>query len=215
MQGNLVFAGVSGGGNHTCSITTSAAAYCWGRNFSGQLGDGSTRDATTPVPVSGGLAFQSIDAGAFHTCGLTATSEAYCWGLNFFGQLGDDNSPNNSDTPVLVQGGLTFATVSAGGVHNSNTGTCGLTTSGEAYCWGDNRYGQLGDGAGGSAGDLSPIPVGVTGGLTFQSVNVGGNHVCGLATTAVAYCWGRNFSGQLGDGNMGINRNMPVRVSNP
>lgn len=213
VQGSPTFATVSAGANHTCGLTTSGAAHCWGRNFSGQLGNGSTGDSDTPVPVSGGLVFRSVDAGAWHTCGVTSSDEVYCWGLNFSGQLGDGNAPNNSDVPVLVQGGLSFATVSAGGAFNSNTGTCGLTTSGAAYCWGDNRFGQLGDGTGGNAGDLSSMPVAVSGGITFQSVSVAGNHVCGLEITGVAYCWGRNFQGQLGNGNLGTNSTTPVRVS--
>src|SRR5438128_10135179 len=88
--------------------------------------------STVPVAVSGGLGFSVIGTGGWHTCGLTSAGTAYCWGLNDSGQLGD-GSTANSATPVAVAGGLTFSGLGTGmdGRH-----TCGLTSTGAAYCWG-------------------------------------------------------------------------------
>jgi alpha-tubulin suppressor-like RCC1 family protein len=80
---------IAGGLEHTCGVTTGGSAYCWGDNDHGQLGDGTTVDRTTPVPVANGLSFASLTAGGGHTCGLTTAGTAYCWGYNFAGQLGD------------------------------------------------------------------------------------------------------------------------------
>ncbi|HEV8151175.1 MAG TPA: Ig-like domain-containing protein [Gemmatimonadales bacterium] len=160
--GGMSFAqgGVSAGRQHTCGVTAAGAAYCWGLNSSGQLGDGTTTQRTSPVLVAGGLRFAALSAGDNHTCGITTAGAAYCWGLNSSGQLGDGTTTQRL-TPVPVAGGLTFAmsgfpysgTLSAGRNH-----TCGVTTGAAVYCWGANDHGQLGNG---STLD-SAVPVRVT-----------------------------------------------------
>ena len=97
----------------------------------------------------------------------------------------------NSATPVPVSGGLTFATVSAGGNH-----TCGVTSAGIAYCWGENGSGQLGNAT--TTNSATPVPI--SGGLGFATVSAGGNHTCGVTSAGSAYCWGSNSAGQLGNG---------------
>jgi alpha-tubulin suppressor-like RCC1 family protein len=72
----------------TCGVTTAGAAYCWGRNFWGQFGNGTLTDSSTPIPTSGGLTFLSLTAGYYHTCGVTPDGAAYCWGANGYGELG-------------------------------------------------------------------------------------------------------------------------------
>lgn len=83
VSGGLKFTAISAGGedgNQTCGIATTSAAFCWGENGLGQLGDGSTVDRLVPTPVSGGLSFSSISVGGMHTCGITTAGVAYCWG---------------------------------------------------------------------------------------------------------------------------------------
>jgi alpha-tubulin suppressor-like RCC1 family protein len=70
-------------------VTTAGAAYCWGANDHGQLGDGTTAFRVTPAPVAGGLTFASVTASSYYTCGVTTVGVAYCWGENLFGELGD------------------------------------------------------------------------------------------------------------------------------
>lgn len=95
---SLAFTAVSAGGEHTCGITASGAANCWGYGADGQLGDGSKLDITTPLAVSGGLAFDAISAGDRHTCGVTISGGAYCWGRGDDGQLGNGSTERPDDT---------------------------------------------------------------------------------------------------------------------
>jgi alpha-tubulin suppressor-like RCC1 family protein len=134
---------------HTCAVDSAGAAYCWGRNSAGQLGDGSSSSSSVPVAVdvAGALAGQTITqvtVGAYDTCALDAAGDAYCWGLNSYGQLGD-GSTTNSAVPVAVNTGGALAgksliQVSAGIWH-----TCALDAAGAPYCWGGNASGELGD----------------------------------------------------------------------
>lgn len=199
----LTFDFVSAGVYHTCGVTTTGAAYCWG-DGGNVLGDSSGGTSTTPRRVAGGHVFASVSAGYIHSCGVRTDGAAYCWGDGQYGDLGN-GSVSAANAPVPVSGGLTFAAVSAGDAPNS----CGLTTGGAAYCWGQNQYGQLGDG---SANPLSTTPVPVSGGLTFTAISAGSYHNCGLTAGGAMYCWGLNRFGQLGDGTT-IDRNTPVLVS--
>jgi len=186
----LTFSQLSVGYLQSCGVTTSGAAYCWGRNIDGQLGDGTTTDRTAPVLVLGGLHVARVSTGWSHSCALTISGAAYCWGFNANGALGDGTMTNHI-TPEPVLGGLSFAQVSAGSEY-----TCSVTTSGAAYCWGLNVHGQLGDGSLNS--QSRPVPV--LGTLIFDQVGTGFDNTCGVTTERVAYCWGSNEFGQLGDG---------------
>jgi alpha-tubulin suppressor-like RCC1 family protein len=202
VAGGFSFATLSAGGEHTCGITPAGGAYCWGGNIYNQLGDGTSMDRSSPVPVSGGLSFASVSAGFDHSCGVTTTGAAYCWGVNAGGDLGDSSS-NGTAAPVAVAGGHSFAALSVGGSH-----TCGIATTGAMYCWGSNASGQLGDG---TTTDRS-FPVPVSGGLSFTAVTAGGAHTCAVTAGGPVYCWGNNTFGQLGDGMTASDSN-PVAVS--
>ncbi len=188
------FVYITVGSTHTCAVTSLGLIYCWGYNYFGQLGDGTTQDRLKPVPVQGGaLRFRRVTAGSYHTCGEATDGKAYCWGNNTWGQLGIGTTSGASRlTPAAVVGGRTFSWVQAGFQH-----TCGVT-GGNAYCWGDNQFGQLGDP--GSTGFTRTSPVLVAGRLAFKWVDPGAKHTCGLTTSSQVFCWGSNSSGQLGDG---------------
>jgi alpha-tubulin suppressor-like RCC1 family protein len=138
VAGTLQFLQVSTGYYHSCAVTTTYKAYCWGYGRGGQIGDGKTYLRFTPRAVAGGLSFNQISAGINYTCGVTTGSQAYCWG-NGSG-MGDDDV-GSSPTPVAVSGGLVFLQVDAGGDH-----TCGIAIDSLAWCWGHNLEGELGIG---------------------------------------------------------------------
>lgn len=213
VSGGLTFQSVSAGDNHSCGVTTTGNAYCWGLNKAGALGDSTTEYGYEPVAVlvSSGLEFRSVSAGSEHSCGVATAGAAYCWGFNDHGQLGNGtNTDTNVPVAVSVSSGLEFQSVSAGGGHS-----CGVTRTGEAYCWGRNIVGQLGDGT----NTDSNVPVAVSGEHAFQSVSAGQgsprSHSCGVTrVVGDAYCWGDNFFGALGDGTT-TNSRVPVRVDSP
>lgn len=199
------------GGEHTCGITTNGAAYCWGENTFGQLGDGTTTHRSAPAPVAGGLSFTALTIGVAYTCGITVDGSAYCWGWNNEGQLGTGTivGPESCDrggpiscsrVPVPVSGTLRWASISAG------DHACGVTPTGDAYCWGGSGP-QLGTATTAS----TTAPTAVAGGLKFASVSAGYGHSCGVTQAGVAYCWGANHTGQLGTGST-LSSGVPVRV---
>ncbi len=190
VTGGHTFTTISAGGDNACAIATGGAAYCWGSNAGGMLGNGDTvSHSSTPVPVAGNLTFVQISAGYGHVCGVTNSGDGYCWGSNLLGELGSGDTASSRSTPQMVAGGLQFAMVSAGAYHS-----CGLTTTGAAYCWG------LGTVLGRAAGTNSSTPVPVDGGLTFLtvdaslSVDPSLDGSCGRTTDGV-YCWGISITG--------------------
>ena len=207
--GGLSFRRLAGGGAHTCGLTSDGTAYCWGSNTNGQLGDGSTTNRSAPVPVATPVKFETISAGTEHTCTLSKDGIAFCWGRNDRGQLGD-NGTTRRTFPAPVATDLRFRSISAGGFSIGQT--CALTTSGAAYCWGDDERGQLGVGISNIL--PHPVPALVNTNLTFSSISAGlGRHVCALTSDGTAYCWGENIFGGLGNGSSFNTSAVPTRVS--
>ena len=143
---------LSAGGGHTCAFGPDHKAYCWGKNDGGQVGNNSYGTFfSTPVAVvqgaiPNGVTLTHISAGGNHTCALDSNHKAYCWGMNAYGQLGINSSGSYRVPAAVVQGAIpsnvNLTYLSAGGTH-----TCALGSNGQAYCWGDNNNGALGDGS--------------------------------------------------------------------
>ena len=192
------FRAISAGFNHTCAVDVDGAAWCWGNNTYGQLGNG-TRSVPvgegSPVAVVGGHTFRAITATRDFTCAITTADRLYCWGDNEVGQLGDGSAAPGVmiSEPVEVAGGHRWTAVAASDSH-----ACGITTAGAAYCWGQDQFGELGRG---TAGASSNVPAPVASALTFTAIGVGSLHSCAIATGGTAYCWGYDQDGQLGRGN--------------
>ncbi len=201
---------IAAGGGHTCALTAGWGVVCWGRNFAGQLGDGTTTNRWVPTTVSGleGNELESsvavVTARQYHTCALTGAGGAVCWGDNDNGQLGDGTTTRRS-TPTVVSGLASGVAAVAPGYYH----TCALTTVGGALCWGSNGNGQLGDGT----TTQSTTPVAVSGlSSAVGAIVAGGYHSCAVTSSGAARCWGRNNYGQLGDGTT-TDRVTPTAVS--
>jgi alpha-tubulin suppressor-like RCC1 family protein len=195
---------ISSGLSHSCAIAE-GSAYCWGSNTAGQIGDGSTRNANTPMAVTGLVGTATfLDCGHFHTCALVDGS-AYCWGRGGSGELGDGMG-RDSATPVAVVGLTDRVTDISGG----QDFTCAVA-GGRAYCWGVDRQGSLGRVAAGN----SDVPVAVELDTDLVQISSGQDHACAVAADrSAAYCWGHNDSGALGSPVGGGSRT-PVRVELP
>lgn len=193
------------GGNHSCALLQTGGVACWGRNLSGQLGNGANVDQKTPVAVAGlGGLVTSLTAGANHTCALLQSGAVQCWGDNANGQLGDQTTvARNLPTAVNGLAGPAKA-LAAGSDH-----TCAILTDGRVQCWGDNARGQLGDGS--REDRTSPVLVSNLRDV-IATVAAGRFHTCALAIDGDLYCWGANNRGQLGAGALESSRT-PLRVT--
>ncbi len=162
VQGGMPFASIAAGGSTVCGVTAAGVAWCWGENGTGQFGNGGTLSDTVPQQVGGGLLFTQLAVGGERsgatvvgtTCGLAITGQAFCWGDNTDGVLGNGQS-GTSTTPQAVQGGHLFSTITAAGGVAAHA--CALQLDGSAWCWGNNDFGQLGDGT--TIARSAPVPV--------------------------------------------------------
>lgn len=194
-------------GHSTCALTDHGGVKCWGDNQWVQLGDGTNIDRSTPVDVVGLTSgVQAISPAGHHTCALLTTGGVTCWGFDYGGEVGDGPSGGYRSAPVDVvglSGGV--SAIATGGAHS-----CALLNNGNVKCWGWNNYGQLGNGA--TTNQEAPVAVvGLNGVVSDIGGNAGDNHTCVVTENSGVKCWGRNETGELGDGTM-INRAMPVDV---
>jgi alpha-tubulin suppressor-like RCC1 family protein len=200
---------ISAGGFHSLGVTSAGIAYSWGYNGHGRLGDGTAASKTSPVTVVGGITtWSQLSAGRSHSLGLTSAGIAYGWGQNAYGgPLGDDTITDRS-SPVTVVGGITTWSKATTGSYFS----LGLTSAGIAYAWGRGYDGRLGD----DTATNKSSPVTVVGGITTWSqlspnLGTSAHHSLGLTSAGIAYAWGSNPQGQLGDGTT-IDKSSPVTV---
>jgi alpha-tubulin suppressor-like RCC1 family protein len=243
------FSTVSAGEAHVCALTSTAGAVkCWGFNIAGQLGIGTTAApynvSRVPVPVcatgvwngtacNGGAALTGVYGISSGSTGSTnCATIAYlimeCWGYNFFGQTGNGTVA----TPVVNPGVVLCQSTSSycnstyhflAGIVGMSTGdfhSCALDSAGYVWCWGNNQYGQLGDGTTTSRSYATRVCAtgsgqDCTNGTLLSGVAaiaIGKQFSCALTTSGGVQCWGENGAGQLGDGTP-TNRSLPVGVS--
>jgi alpha-tubulin suppressor-like RCC1 family protein len=203
---------VSAGASHTCALMPSGQVLCWGDNTYGQLGTGTNTSSTVPVPVVGLPPVMQLSAGEFHTCAIDFAGQAWCWGNDENGSLGN-GSNTNSSVPVAVSGSRVFTQLAAGGTIYGKTPThadftCGVTQTGNIWCWGYGLDGQLGAGVNAS----SNVPVQVLRPTAkAEQVATGANHACALLVDNSVWCWGFNAQGELGN-NTKTSSNVPVQA---
>src|SRR5213596_3739346 len=211
-SGTVVPTAVAAGGLHTCMRLPDGTVQCWGRNYSGQLGngDGSLTSSSVPVTARGLTTATSVVTGDSHTCALLGDGTVQCWGVGDSGQRGDGTFNNISSVPVAVVGmdGAGHLT-NAGAVAARGYHSCALLGDGTVWCWGRNQDGQLGNGIPLPAPPgtqcpsswCSSTPVRASGITGAAAVIAGGYHTCAvLMPDRTVQCWGRNDDGQLGDG---------------
>jgi alpha-tubulin suppressor-like RCC1 family protein len=191
---------ITAGGSHTCAIANDGDVYCWGNNNRGQLGNTTDNAAANPTALPVTLPSEAAAiAGSFdHTCAVLTDGDVYCWGNNWYGQLG--NTINNATTtgnptplPVTLPSEATAITAGIG--H-----TCVLLRDATVYCWGYNRYGQLGNTTNTTDYQINttnPTPLPVTLPSEAAAIAAGNSHTCAVLTDGDVYCWGLNSRGQL------------------
>lgn len=210
IAGGFTWSKLSVGGNGVCGIRAdNNAAYCWGYDNQGQNGDGATGIQLSPSLVLGGFQWADISRNGVNTngfaCGVTTAGAGYCWGYNGHGEHGTATITDKLSPTTVVAGGFTWSKIRAGGYF-----ACGITTSGDGYCWGDNPSGQLGNGNTGTDRTSPSIPI--SGGYKWSDIDAGYAHACGITVDAKMYCWGDNAFGQLGYGNATTDKNTPTLV---
>lgn len=184
---------VAVGGNTSCAIASGGQLKCWGYNGYGSIGDNTTVNRLVPTDVNVGTIYKSVSTSGNTTCAITSTDTLKCWGNNQYGQIGDGSTVNKM-TPVVIDGSETYQKISVGLI--SSFFTCGLTTAGKIKCWGENQYGQLGDGTTAT----HSLPTAINAAKNYTDISTGYVHTCAVeAVTAQLTCWGKNEYGQLGD----------------
>ena len=161
-------------------------------------GSGGTGGADGPECLA------EVSAGEDNACARKTDGTLWCWGDNQRGQIGDGTTTDRHAPVEITALGAAVAAVSVGFEH-----TCAIKTDGTLWCWGDNGFGQLGDGT--EQQRLSPIEV-ETLGATVAQVSAGATHTCSIKRDGTLWCWGHNAAGQLGDGTQ-VEQDSPVEVS--
>lgn len=203
----VTITGISAGLGFACAATSDGTAWCWGGNFSGQLGDGTTIDRHRAVRVTkqtGGnlTGVTTVSAGYGSACARTSDGSAWCWGGNFQGQLGDGTTTDRHRAVRVTKqtgGYLTGVTAisTTGSFGDSPFGhACARTTDGAAWCWGSSNSGELGVGPGPDrhrAMQVTKLGGGYLSGVT--AISAGGNSTCARISDGSAWCWGLNYGG--------------------
>jgi alpha-tubulin suppressor-like RCC1 family protein len=184
--GSANWSDLTAGSDHACARDAIGNLWCWGADNGGSLGDNSTQQRNTPVPIAG--TFSAVSAGN-HTCGIDPMNKAWCWGSNSDGQLGHGGTTRRLVPTVVTTG--TYKSISTSFEH-----TCAIEdTTSYVWCWGAADRGQAGTGM---SAALYDTPTQTAGGFAYSSVFAGPYRTCAISTANQTYCWGANYYGALG-----------------
>jgi alpha-tubulin suppressor-like RCC1 family protein len=197
----------SPGARFIIGLRTNGTLWSWGDGFCGRLGHSAGQFVSSPTLVSGGITdWRAVSIGSNHSLAIRSNGTIWSWGLNSSGQLGDGTTTSRS-SPVSVVGGFTdWCQIAAGCNHG-----LAIRSNGTLWGWGNNGYGQLGD----CTTTSRSSPVSVVGGISnWRQVSTGCDHTLAVTSESVAWAWGRNNFGQLGNGDYsGCSRSCPVRLA--
>jgi alpha-tubulin suppressor-like RCC1 family protein len=191
-------------GGHSCAVVRSGEVYCWGVNDWGQLGLGDYDPRAVPTIVPGISNAVAVDVGGETACVLLDDETVRCWGRNEQGQVGTGYVGSKPNTPQVVSGLGEVAQVSVG-----RWMSCAIQTGGQAYCWGEDDKGELGNGDTTTSQQFTPVAVNNLDDAV--AINAGYSHVCAVRDSGQVVCWGEGESGELGDGDI-HNVDEPVPV---
>jgi alpha-tubulin suppressor-like RCC1 family protein len=196
---------VRAGGVHSLAMTSDGSVWAWGLNREGQLGNGGTAPSLVPVRVRLPLPATLITAGDSHNLAVLNDGSLWAWGRNDNGQLGIGSAGNDQLSPVRVTFPGQLRAVEAGREH-----TIASRTDSTVFAWGDNSVGQLGDGTANDQSTPRQVPgltnvIQISAGTFHNLVRRGGS-------PRTAWGWGRNDSGQVGDGTTVSPRRLPVLI---
>jgi alpha-tubulin suppressor-like RCC1 family protein len=194
------------GSSFGCGWSAGGTAWCWGDDTFGQIGNtGAGGIVPTPIQVQGlDAGVLQLSAGLSFACAIGQGGQPWCWGDNRKGELGGGLTASTSPLPVPVSGLGPCSQISAGYEH-----ACAVTQAGQVWCWGDNTYGELGNGQDGGTSNV-PLPVtGLDGGVV--AVGASWDFTCALTQAGQIWCWGNNFNGDLGNGTRG-DRTLPTLI---
>jgi alpha-tubulin suppressor-like RCC1 family protein len=199
--------GIDGGSQFSCALLKEGVVKCWGQNFSGNLGTGDTVATNAPtIAVPLPAPAREVATGALHVCARVEGGDVYCWGGNYTGSLGIGPGPDQPlPTAPVDFGGRRAKAIASGALHS-----CAVLGNGTVRCWGENTVGQLGDGTVTNSG-VPAAPVAL--GAKAVAVTAGMAHTCALLETGEVKCWGNNYDGQLGLGELRFEPQPPQLVA--
>jgi alpha-tubulin suppressor-like RCC1 family protein len=191
-------------GTFSAAIKTDGTLWLWGLNSTGQLGDNTTTDKSSPVQtISGGTNWKQVAGGSGHTAAIKTDGTLWTWGSNVFGELGDNTTTSKSSPVQTISGGTNWKQVSCGSEHSA-----AIKTDGTLWLWGRNQFGQLGNNARTSIS--SPVQT-VSGGTNWKQLSCGVYYTAAIKTDGTLWLWGQGTSGQLGDNTI-THRSSPVQT---
>jgi alpha-tubulin suppressor-like RCC1 family protein len=204
IAGGANWAKVACGDYHTLAIKNDGTLWAWGRNVHGQLGDNSTVRRSSPVQtIAGGSTWKDVSSGYGYTAAIKNDGTLWAWGYNVHGQLGNNSTAHRSSPVQTIAGGANWAKVACGDYH-----TLAIKNDGTLWAWGNNTYGQLGDGT--FTHRSSPVQIGT--GQNWNKIAAGLTHSFGMKTDGTLWSWGNNSNGELGL-NVGTSFNSPQQIS--
>jgi hypothetical protein len=197
---------IAAGAFHSCALLGDGTVHCWGSDGYGELGNGkAVATVSTPVVMVGATNVVSISAGGRNTCIVKADGTVQCLGNGTYGELGNNSTADQFTfvTALNVAGAV--------GVYITGFNTCALVGAGNAACWGTNYFGVLGNGTTLVSSNLATAVMNLTNAISLINGWGASDHKCAVLSDGTMRCWGRNGSGQLGDGTV-TDSSVPVKV---